>query len=221
MRNLIPAQYKKWPDNLVYKLFYNDFDDIIDTSVFPVTDDQVDGIYYALDTISEREKNMMLRHFRDGMTYEEVGKEHGISRSRVQQIVSKGIRKSRNKARLMYVRLGLKGNTERLDGLKELIKQFPNLDRDSQIKSASRISLHDVELPSRVRNTLLRQMILSEPETFCKIPRFDLERCEITFDMLKTLGIECEDERLWCRDKMIKRAAVEKKLMKEFYKDLV
>ena len=56
MRNLIPAQYKKWPDNLVYKLFYNDFDDIIDTSVFPVTDDQVDGIYYALDTISEREK---------------------------------------------------------------------------------------------------------------------------------------------------------------------
>ena len=173
---------------------------------------------------------MMLRHFRDGLTYEEVGKEHGISRSRVQQIVSKGIRKSRNKARLMYVRLGLKGNTERLDGLKELIKQFPNLDRDSQIKSASRISLHDVELPSRVRNTLLMQgiadvgrlwqLILNEPETFCKIPRFDLERCEITFDMLKNLGIECEDERLWCRDKMIKRAAVEKKLMKEFYKDL-
>lgn len=75
-------------------------------------EDKLDGLDYALSTLTARERNILLQHCRYRKTYKEIGEQYGISGSRVQQIVKKAMRKLRNPARANYILYGFKSYEE-------------------------------------------------------------------------------------------------------------
>ena len=75
---------------------------IIYRKIFLVTDDNdapTQGIMKAISTLGPREQFVLEKYYRHGKTLEQVGKEIGLSRSWVGQIVNKAILKLRHPLR--------------------------------------------------------------------------------------------------------------------------
>lgn len=54
-------------------------------------------LYYKF--LEKRETTILIRHYSDGLTLAEVGKEYNISRTRVAQIIQKALQKLKHPAR--------------------------------------------------------------------------------------------------------------------------
>lgn len=75
----------------------------------PLADDQVAGIYAALDTLTPREKDAILVYYRDGMTLEQAARKFNITRERVRQVIAKGCRKLCHQDRRLLFEYGAEG----------------------------------------------------------------------------------------------------------------
>jgi len=61
-----------------------------------LTSERIDA---ALDTLDARERAAVKARFFDGATFDDIGREYGISRERVRQLVMRALRKLRHPAR--------------------------------------------------------------------------------------------------------------------------
>lgn len=95
-----------WPYNLMGNVFGVPWDEVI-------SEDQIAGINSALDELSEREKDSVLRILRDGMTLKKSGEEHGVTVERERQILSKSLRKLRAPHRKALMMYGKEGSEKR------------------------------------------------------------------------------------------------------------
>lgn len=75
----------------------------------PMTKDQEKGLQEALDSLADREKRMVVRYYKDGLTLEQIGKEEGLTKNRIRQIIDKGVRKLRHPSRSYLIRYGYRG----------------------------------------------------------------------------------------------------------------
>ena len=102
----IPAGYISiWPYNLL--------DDVFQEPVsFVMTDDRIDGLYNALDMLSDREKEWTILSYRDGKANTEIAEMYGRSSNRVMQVLHKAIRKLRHPARKRLIMDGVNGSRE-------------------------------------------------------------------------------------------------------------
>lgn len=102
----IPAGYISiWPYNLL--------DDVFQEPVsFVMTDDRIDGLYNALDMLSDREKEWTILSYRDGKANTEIAEMYGRSSNRVMQVLHKAIRKLRHPARKRLIMDGVNGSQE-------------------------------------------------------------------------------------------------------------
>lgn len=91
-----------WPYNLVAELFGTD-DEL---NGVELTEDQVKGIEYALETLTDRERDCILRYYRDGAILDGIAKEHGVTRERIRQVIVRAIRKLRNPVLAKYIKQG-------------------------------------------------------------------------------------------------------------------
>lgn len=91
-----------WPYNLVAELFGTD-DEL---NGVELTEDQVKGIEYALETLTDRERGCTLRYYRDGALLDGIAKEYGLTRERIRQVIVKAIRKLRNPVLAKYIKQG-------------------------------------------------------------------------------------------------------------------
>lgn len=57
------------------------------------------GLVKALDTLTDRERRVLLRRYQECATYEQIGEEYSVTRERIRQIESRAIRKLRHPAR--------------------------------------------------------------------------------------------------------------------------
>ena len=81
-----------WPYNMLIKAF------IIDGTE-PLSDKQLSGLEKAMECFTEREAIAVKLYFKEEMTLDEVGKEMGITRERVRQVIAKALRKLRHPTR--------------------------------------------------------------------------------------------------------------------------
>lgn len=73
------------------------------------------GIDYALSTLSEREQEILFMRYEKEMTLKCIGENLDLTRSRIQQIVQKALRKLRHPYRASYIKYGFEGYTQRLE----------------------------------------------------------------------------------------------------------
>ena len=73
-------------------------DDVEDTAMIDLIKTTL--IPEVMHTMSEREIYVLDRRFVKGMTFEEIAKEHGVTRERIRQIEAKALRKLRHPSRL-------------------------------------------------------------------------------------------------------------------------
>lgn len=70
----------------------------------------LDGsIAYALYTLTERERKIIMLRFSDNMTYDKIAAIFNITRERIRQVESKGLRKLRHPSRIKYFYKGIRG----------------------------------------------------------------------------------------------------------------
>ena len=91
-----------YPYNLVEDLYEKESDSIL-------TDDQKEGVEYAISTLTEREKQAIRMFYQDEKTLEEIGKAFNVTRERARQIVRRALRKLRHITLRHYIEYGLHG----------------------------------------------------------------------------------------------------------------
>lgn len=60
---------------------------------YPFPADFKQSLEYVLAGLSERERLFIRQRYKDGITYEKIGRKAGITRERVRQIIAKAVRK--------------------------------------------------------------------------------------------------------------------------------
>lgn len=120
------------------------------------------SIYAVLETLTEREKQVILMRYRDRMTLLECGKTFGVTRERISQICKKAERKLRHPSRVCYFLLGLSGIHEK----EELKKQEEEtlaalIAKQSDKVKESDLPIEYLELSVRSFNSLKRANIIS------------------------------------------------------------
>lgn len=97
-RYLTPHEmHEQWPYNMLFEIWG---DHEIKSPLMSSTEQGLCvAVMYALDTLSEREKDILLRKYRDGMTFRAIGDALDRTSTRIAQIHNTAIRKMRHPAR--------------------------------------------------------------------------------------------------------------------------
>lgn len=74
-----------------------------------ITQDNINGLLFALTTLPDREQEMIRLRFVERWTYAAIGQVFGISLERTRQILVRAIRKLRDPNHLPYIKHGLQG----------------------------------------------------------------------------------------------------------------
>lgn len=99
-----------WPYNLLDDLVKEIDDAGYWDSV--ITEDQMDGLVSAMDTLAPKERDCLCYYYLLGNTLEETGDHFGVTRERARQVIAKGLRKLRHPSRLNMIRQGYKKAVE-------------------------------------------------------------------------------------------------------------
>ena len=103
---------------------YNLLDDIFGKPIEHIlSDDEIAGLYAALESLSEREQQAISLHYFDGYSLKVIGENLGLSPERIRQIIHKGVRKLRHPSRANLIRYGADGYSRK----QELDKREYNL----------------------------------------------------------------------------------------------
>lgn len=78
-----------------------------------LTADQEAGFYHALSLLPDRLQDILCLYFEEGESLEEIGQVYGITRERVRQLISKGIRHLRHPVLFNLIRYGRQGSREK------------------------------------------------------------------------------------------------------------
>ena len=93
---------KNYPDNLLYDIFGCEWE-------FPLPADFDGSLEYVLHSLTERERRVLDFRYKDGLTFEEIGKRFCVTRERIRQIYIRALIKLRNPGRLNYLKYGISG----------------------------------------------------------------------------------------------------------------
>ena len=91
-----------YPDNLLYDIFGCEWE-------FPRPADFDGSLEYVLHSLTDRERRVLDFRYKDGLTFEEIGKRECVTRERIRQIHTKSFRKLRYPERLNYLKYGVSG----------------------------------------------------------------------------------------------------------------
>ena len=89
-----------WPENLLKE---------IGNVPLTLNEDQMEGLRYAISTLSKREQNVIRQYFEESLTHKEISDTAGVSTSRIGQLKMKALRRLRHSTRSDLIRYGLHG----------------------------------------------------------------------------------------------------------------
>ena len=143
--NIINPTTLTYPDNLLYDIIGGEWE-------FPRPGDFDGSLEYVLRTLTERERRVLAFRYKDGLTFEEIGKRECVTRERIRQIHAKSLRKLRRPDRLNYLKHGVSGTIARkAESAREaVLASMPKPDKPEDI------TLEELELSVRSYNCLKR-----------------------------------------------------------------
>ena len=173
--NIINPTTLPYPDNLLYDIFGGEWE-------YPRPGDFDGSLEYVLHTLTERERRVLDFRYKDGLTFEEIGKRFCVTRERIRQIHAKFLRKLRHPERLNYLKYGVSGVVARKteNAREAALASMPKPDKPEDI------TLEELELSVRSYNCLKRAGMNTLREV-----------SEMTFDELchvRNLGKKSVDE---------------------------
>ena len=146
---------RKIPEGYISIWPYNLLDDVFQEPVsFIMTDDRIDGLYDALDMLTDREKEWTILSYRDGMANTEIARMYDRSSNRVMQVLHTAVRKLRHPARIRLIMDGVNGSREIAEELEmisiqrqKLMQERMELEGLRQDVAYLRDKLHDLHDP--------------------------------------------------------------------------
>ena len=143
--NTINPTTHPYPDNLLYDIFGGEWE-------FPRPADFDGSLEYVLHSLTERERRVLDFRYKNGLTFEEIGKHFCVTRERVRQIYARALRKLCNPQRLNYLKYGVSGVIARqTESAREAaLASLPKTDKPEDI------TLEELELSVRSYNCLKR-----------------------------------------------------------------
>lgn len=108
-----------WPYNMLEDCCYNKYEYNWDTELYEDTatiqnelsEDRLRGIEHALETLTERERDCLVKYYRDGRSYKDIAKDYQVTQERIRQVIAKALRKLRYPTRRKFLLLGYKIGT--------------------------------------------------------------------------------------------------------------
>ena len=173
--NIIKPTTHPYPDNLLYDIFGCEWE-------FPLPVDFDGSLEYVLHSLTERERRVLDFRYKDGLTFEEIGKRECVTRERIRQIHAKSFRKLRHPERLNYLKYGVSGVIAR------------------QTENAREAALASLPKPDKLEDITLEELELSVRSYNClkRAGKCTLRNVsEMTFDELchvRNLGKKSVDE---------------------------
>ena len=163
-----------WPYNLLDEL-------ISDTWSKPLSNDQMDGLNYAIESLSDREKYCVKAYFLEEKSMKDIACNYDVTYERVRQIIHKALRKLRSPDRFKYIRYGFEGywivdqtrkEELRRKHLQVLILQNERMEKkldiseenDEEMEKLLSISILELNLSVRSYNCLYRWKYMGGPE---------------------------------------------------------
>lgn len=173
--NIINPTTIPYPDNLLYDIFGGEWE-------FLRPGDFEGSLEYVLHTLTECERRVLDFRYKEGLTFEEIGKRFCVTRERIRQIHAKSLRKLRHPGRLNYLKYGVSGVIARKteNAREAALASLPKQDKPEDI------TLEELELYVRSYNCLKRAGMNTLREV-----------SEMTFDELchvRNLGKHSVDE---------------------------
>ena len=102
MLDLMKMEY---PRNLLYAVRGGMEDD----EPTELTEDIIAGIQYALSTLKERERFVIIERYREKRTHRSIGEDIGVKPERVRQIINKAERNLRHPRNMTFMTKGVIG----------------------------------------------------------------------------------------------------------------
>ena len=100
------SKVKDWPYGLLEDIFISENQSNEPGSI-PA--DRNASVEYAVNLLDEKIAAVLFERYKQGMTFDAIGKLHGVSRKRARQIIEKGLRKLRHPSVCRYIRFGVSG----------------------------------------------------------------------------------------------------------------
>lgn len=147
-----------YPFNLVRGIFFGDKEEALKV--------YVPGLLTALETLTERERDVLIRRYCDKMTLRAIGEIHGVTPSRIRENEAKAIRKLRHPLRASTFKAvplaemrEQKIEYQRLSEDYEMLKEAYNRLKKDYESSASKPMNFDVVIPTAEATTLMQKPI--------------------------------------------------------------
>lgn len=163
--------YATYPYNLVEVILGEPVDELI-------TDNQLAGLEMAIETLSPREQKMIKLYFEDEKTLQDIGKMFNLTMARIQQIVTKAIRKLRTPTRVKMIKNGPRHKdiqdldeteaaiAERTERIAKQLAELENMENQLKEKTENTLqipftktlfdTIDDLDLSVRTYNGLIR-----------------------------------------------------------------
>lgn len=152
--------------------------------------ERVQGVYLpalteSLESLTDREKNVIERRFRDGWTLEQTGKEFGVTAERIREIEARAIRKLRHPRHAKHWMFDTAGKAE------EAMKERDALKLECINLRAKLIRLYDERGMAKEKEWVNKARRFDLPEDATVD---DLELSVRSYNCLKRVGINMASE---------------------------
>lgn len=124
-----------------------------------LSEDQIAGLEYILSQLKKREKEMILLRYLEGKTYPEIANIYERSRSRIDQIMKKALRKLRHPSRVVYIINGYEAEIRKQGRQWELFMILHEGDSNERRQEVLQQSIEILLLSVRSYNALTRSGI--------------------------------------------------------------
>lgn len=118
----------------------------------PVPEDMLGSLAYVLCSLPERNREMISLRYKDGLSYNAIGDKYGISRARVEAIVTASIKTLREPSMKKFLVYGVRGYAQEYH--KREMKAKASVEINTSPFDYSEMSVYDLELSTRSKNAL-------------------------------------------------------------------